>query len=204
MPANVQLSKEEQMLAYFVHRLEGQRFGRTALMKFLYLADYESRRFLGRAISDVAYIWHHYGPYDTAFPANLTRLAESNIIVHEEFEFDNGKTVARFRTGTAAPTYSLRPEEFSVLQYVCDHYSGMDLQVLLNDIVYETEPMIDAKARNAKGKKLRMQIADGLRSNELGIPFEELLQRSFEARAGATITAEEFKAEVLALDCVAA
>lgn len=203
MTANVQLSKEEQMIAFFVNQLGGD-FGRTALMKYMYLADYEARRFLGKPISEIEYVWHHYGPYDHNLPEIIERLGKKKMVSQEKIQWPTGQEGYRFRPGDVPAPYSFSPEELLVLQYVCEQYSKLDLQALLEDVVYATEPMKDAQDRKAKQQPINMDLINGIRQNELGIPFDELLRRSIDARGGATLTMEQVRAELIAAVGVAA
>ena len=192
MTAKSELSKQEQMIAFFVNQLGGD-FGRTALMKYLYLADYEARRFLGKPISETEYVWHHYGPYDHNLNARIEGLEKKNILSQEQVQWPTGQQGYRFRPGSVAVPYGFSPEEVLVLQYVCEEYSKLDLQALLEDVVYATEPMKDAQDRNGKQKPLNMEIVNGVRRNDLGIPFDELLRRSIDARNGAVMSVGEVR-----------
>src|SRR3990167_3197938 len=90
MTANEKLSREEQLIAYFVTRCSGH-LGRTQLVKFLYLADYEARRYLGKPLSGFQYFWHHYGPFDHAIYENLENLKTRGFVDEESILFPTGK-----------------------------------------------------------------------------------------------------------------
>src|SRR5688572_13588574 len=129
MTAESELSKQEQMIAFFVNQLGGD-FGRTALMKYLYLADYEARRFLGKPISDTEYVWHHYGPYDHTLNSKIDALEKKNVLSEQAVLWPTGQQGYRFRPGSTSVPFGFTPEEVIVLQYVCDEYSKLDLQAL--------------------------------------------------------------------------
>lgn len=189
------ISKEDQLIAFFVNQLSG-RIGRTQLMKFLYLADYESRRYLGRSLSNIDYIWYHYGPYDKTLNARIEKLISQGIIRSETQEFPTGKVGYRYSTGEKDIAYSLHPDEMLILSYICETYSELPLHYLLDEVVYETEPMKDAQERNAKNESLNMALVDNQKRFELGVPFDELLARSREARLGKKVSWEEMMARI--------
>lgn len=184
------LSKEDQLIAFFVNQCSG-RIGRTQLMKFLYLADYEARRYLGKSLSSIDYVWYHYGPYDRELNARLDRLIASGVVRSETQEFPTGKFGYRYSAGQRDVAYSLHPDEFHILSYICETYSEMSLRDLLDEVVYETEPMKNAQEKNAKNESLNMGLVDNQKRYELGVPFDELLARSREARLGKKVSWEE-------------
>lgn len=188
--ADQQLSKDEQLIAFFVSQCDG-RIGKTQLMKFIYLADYEARRYLGRGVSNMDYIWYHYGPYDASINEKINSLEEKHVIRTEEEQYPTGKTGFRYSRGDQEVAYSFDPDELAILAYICETYSQVPLQVLLADIVYETEPMKQAQEQNAKNERLDMDMVNGTRRYELGLAFEELLARSRRARLGKKLSWEK-------------
>ena len=183
---NAQLGREEQMLAFFVQHCEG-RIGRTQLIKFLYLADYEARRFLGRPISSVEYTWYHYGPYDQQFLNRISSLRTARIIVEEPVAYPNGLQGYVYVAGTEPISFDFASDELRVLNHVCETYSRVNLQSLLEDIVYETEPMRRAQALDARNQPLDMSLVDNTRRFDFGVPYDALIARSASARTGTTL-----------------
>lgn len=188
-----QLSREEEIIAFFVNQCSGA-LGRTQLMKFVYLADYEARRFLGRPLSNVTYIWHNYGPWDQELYARLARLQGLQVIRESRVSYPSGREGFLYERGGVTPSWSFTPAEVEILSYVCREYSSVPLQQLLEEIVYETEPMRFAQEHEARGRALNMDMVNGTGSAALGLPFEELLARRAEARAGRTISHADFMA----------
>lgn len=181
------LSREEQIVAYFVQKCAGkkpQALGRTQLMKLLYLADYEARRYLGRPLSDLEYYWHHFGPYEERFVEALGKLGERDVVREEQVVYPTGLKGYEYRPGSEPALLSFGPIEREVLKYVCTTYSDLKLSALLSDVVYETEPMKEAREHDAQGEKLNMDQVNNSRRNEFGIPFEELYERVQDVRAG--------------------
>src|SRR5690349_10824134 len=104
--APAQLGCEEQMLAFFVKHCGGM-LGRTQLVKFLYLADYESRRYLGRQISGIEYIWHHYGPYDQQLNSRIALLEREGVIREESVMYPTGKEGYIYHSGDREVAFTL-------------------------------------------------------------------------------------------------
>lgn len=180
------LGREEQMLAFFVQNCSGH-VGRTQLIKFLYLADYEARRYLGRPISSVSYEWYHYGPYDKQFPSRISALRSAGVIVEEPVEYPNGMQGYIYVAGDSPVELSFAEEELAVLHHVCTTYSRRSLQSLLDDIVYETEPMKRARAKDARNQPLDMSVVDSTCRFNLGIPYDSLMKRRASAKRGEVV-----------------
>lgn len=183
----LQLSREEQLVAFFVNACTDTKLGHTRLMKLLYLADYEARRYLGRPISNIPYIWYDHGPFDPDFYSWLERLKKENVIREERLTFASGKKAYHLTPGDVFPTHGFGPAEIEILSFVCREYSKVELRELLDDVVYQTEPMLKAKEENAHGERLDMDIVNDAKSKQFGMAYEELLARSQEARAGKVI-----------------
>ena len=86
--------------------------------------------------------------------------------------------------------------DLAILSYVCKQYSAVDLKELLDDIVYKTEPMVAVQKSGRRGQALNMGQVDNDMSMELGVKFEELLQRSWDLRSGDYLTHAEAMALV--------
>src|SRR5438046_1291322 len=176
--AEINLSREEEIVAFFVNHCGGDgNLGRTRLMKLLYLADYEARRFLGRPISGAKYIWHFYGPYESRLNSWINRLRDCQVLVETPVVYPSGKQGFLYTAGPKPALESFKPVETEILTYVCRQYSRVDLRELLDDIVYQTEPMVRAKNKKAREKPLDMDIVNNAKSGELTVSLEELLER---------------------------
>lgn len=183
------LTRDEEVVAYFVRKCASKKpLGRTHLMKLVYLADHECRRYLGRPLSDLQYYWHFFGPWDEKIINTIETLEEKGLVREEEVVFPTGKHGYEYKPGLANELYgTLQPIEIEILKYVCTTFADMKLANLLSDVVYETEPMKVAIAADAKGKPLDMTIVNGERHELYGITFEELYERIQEVRAGRVV-----------------
>jgi len=180
----VRLSREEELVAFFVQRCGGEgNLGRTRLMKLLYLADYEARRFIGRPISSAKYVWHFFGPWDPRLTTWINRLKGAAVVEETPVAYPSGKKGFLYTPGAKQPPQSFKPVEVEILSYVCRQYSRVELVELLDDVVYQTEPMVHAQKKKAKEKPLEMDIADNAKAGELTVSLEELLERRRQLRA---------------------
>jgi uncharacterized phage-associated protein len=153
------LSKNAQIIKYIVERLP-DKLGRTHLLKLIYLADYHSHRLFGKPISEFKYIWYQNGPFDKSFYGYINSLKNS-YIEKVSVQYPSGCHGYVYRNIPAQMKYdNISEPEFYLLQYVIENYSKVDLQTLLDEIVYETEPMKDVIKKKAYGKRLPMKIVD--------------------------------------------
>src|SRR6266545_2089339 len=190
--ADIKLSREEELVAFFVNRCgRDGNLGRTRLMKLLYLADYEARRFLGRPISGAKYIWHFFGPYDPRLSAWIHRLTDGGVLVEAPVTYPSGKSGFLYTPGPRQVPQTFKPVEIEILSYVCRQYSRVELRELLDDVVYQTEPMLRAQKKKAKERPLEMDMVNNAKAGELTIPLDELLERRRQLRAGECLSHAE-------------
>lgn len=184
----VRLNKEQEVIAFFVRRAKVAP-GRTMLMKLLYLTDYEARRYLGRPITAANYVLYKHGPFCDDLYQHLDALKQADVAIEERVQFPNGKMGSRFSAGPAVAQPSFTPAEIEILSYVARKYAGMELSDLLEEVVYKTEPMLDALARGSREERLELGMAmvDNAMGRDLGMPFEELLDRKRRVRSGEVI-----------------
>jgi hypothetical protein len=162
------MNRVAQMIRFFVERIPGA--GRTQIVKFLYLADVESRRYLGRPISNLDYIWYDHGPFDSEILYQLDELCADGFIATEKVCYPNGFAGYRYRATKSPVQFDFAMEQMTILNYTAVTYGSTPLQTLLEDVVYKTRPMLDAKEREAEGGRLRMELVD----NESRMPGMEL------------------------------
>lgn len=188
------LSRNEQVIRYIVSRC-GRVNGRVRLLKFVYLADYLSRRYAGRPISTFKWFKHDFGPFDAQFYGVLDTLKEGGYIEEHprpwaggivyEFE-DTGKPVA----------YELSLTDLYVLDRVVEQHEKANLRELLDDVVYSTEPWaaVDGKPLRTQ---LNMEAIDKTGAEELGgLSLDTMLRSRQEIREGQYITFEDFLREL--------
>jgi len=194
--AEVKLSREEELVAFFVHQCGEGDLGRTRLMKLLYLADYEARRYLGRPISKSKYIWHFYGPYEPGLTRWVNRLRDNQVVIEQPVVYPNGKRGFLYSRGPAQAKPTFTPAETAILAYVCRKYMQVPLRELLDDVVYQTEPMIHAQKTRARGRPLQMSRVNKAKAGELTISLEQLIERRAQVEAGEVLTHAEAMARL--------
>lgn len=190
------LSRNEQIIRYIVSRCDRVR-GRVRLIKFVYLADFLSRRYTGRPISSFKWFKHDFGPFDAGFYGVLESLKESGYIVEHprpwaggviyEFE-DTGKPVA----------YELSLTDLHILDRVIEQYEKANLRELLDDVVYSTEPWTAAEGKPLR-TQLNMEAIDQTGAEELGgLSLDRMLRSRQEIQEGRYVTLEHFLGELQA------
>lgn len=152
-----------KLIRFFVERFPGA--GRTRIVKFLYMADHEARRYLGRPLTDLEYRWDNYGPFDPEIQRQLDQLT-CNGYVKEEIHKEEYVWYNYYATNTPLPCHLEKAEE-AILEHVIQRYTKLKLGMLLEDIVYQTRPMLEATSR---GERLKMELID----NEARVPGLEL------------------------------
>ncbi len=153
-------TKNAQIFKFIVERLSG-KLGRTNLLKMVYLADYHSHRLFGKSISTFKYIWWKNGPFDNKFYGIVSSL-KGDYIEEESVHYPSGCHGYIYRNiPKKMKQDGISETESYILEYVIKNYSKVDLQTLLDDVVYETEPMKAMKKKDY-GKKLSMDIVDNI------------------------------------------
>jgi hypothetical protein len=174
----------EVLLCYFINSLPFS--GRTQLVKFMYLADLESRRLRGQPITDLRYIWYIHGPFDKRIYDTLDDLRERGYVREIERRFASGdKAYAYHLVKPIAAT--LHRHDRAIAEYVEKTFGKTRLRSLLDDVVYQTAPMIDAEERKAFKKPLRMSLAD----NENKIDLDRLARSVEQLKGGGGTSFDE-------------
>lgn len=139
------------LLAYIITKLVDMdcAFGKTKLVKLLYLIDVETYKVKSRTFSGINWIFYHYGPYAFEIDEALKQL---EIDIPQE----NVKTYSGFNAKIFKPYKSLTSnfEESTGFQKmlvdrVLETWGPEDLNTLLSYVYFHTEPMENA-VRNAK------------------------------------------------------
>jgi hypothetical protein len=169
------------LIRYFVAQVPGA--GRTQIAKFLYLTDLEARRVLGRPLTTLRYVWCDHGPFDEQIHDRLADLKNSELIREEQYASSYGGPAFRYTaTGDGCPT-PFGPAELAVVRQVADDIAKTALRDLLDDVVYQTSPMVDARERGARNQPLRMELVDNTAQTP-GLDPSRAYQAVAEADAG--------------------
>ena len=125
----------------------GAGFGKTKLVKLLYLMDVENYRRRQETISGLEWRFYHYGPYAFEIDSVLNEL--SFDIPQESFTTESGHKAIAFR-----PERSLKPSlgkhvrslsELRLVNRVIRDWGETELNVLLDHVYFYTEPMKHAR-----------------------------------------------------------
>jgi hypothetical protein len=180
------LSRSAQVLGYFLE--DRGTLNHTRLLKLAYLADLSARRLLGRPITAFEYYFHHHGPFDSSLYGALGELKQAGLADERTEYYSDRKYEQRVTwTGGTRPA-AFTAAEREILDYVTRTYAQMPLDQLLNEVVYETQPMKAAR----RGSRVPMAEQDNAERNEIGFDLEEVLAAEREALQGNYMTGQDF------------
>ena len=172
-----QLTRNAQVLKFFAQAFDG--IGSTQLLKLAYMADLEARKYLGRPITTFNYTFHNHGPFDRAFYDAVEELCSGGLVRQEEESWLGYATRPVYDTGQPV-LFDFSAGDAEILEWVLAKYRSTPLKELLEDIVYETEPMKQAE----KGQRVPMEVVDLQKSKELGLDFNAILEAEQQAMNG--------------------
>jgi len=141
------MTSTRELIKYLVGELSERGFDvtKTALVKFLYLADIEAlRRGLPR-ISDLEWIFYKYGPYAFEIDEALRDLTGTDI--DELTGISSGRAFFVYRRSPYEEPAQIPVEAKAILSSVLDRWGGESLNKILNYVYFETEPMQEAEWR---------------------------------------------------------
>ncbi|GEM_PF-1033530 len=117
----------------------GVSIGKTQLVKYLYLAEVEYYRNTGQRLTDLQWLFYHYGPY---------ALELENILREPEFEtiqntIEQGKTFIRFKVAEIDRSYlpTVEAKLSLLVKKIVTQWKDTPLNKLLDYVYFETEPM---------------------------------------------------------------
>lgn len=174
------LSRNAQVLRYLVQVAPGS--GHTKLAKFVYLADLEAHRYLGHPVSEFRYVFDQHGPFDsTAFFGALNELKARDLVTENQIPCGPYSGFEVLPTSHAVE-FDFSASESEVLRYVATTFMSKSARDLCDDIVYKTEPMMDAEP----GKPVPMDRINGTPGTGLTFNLEQMLRGEASAAAGRT------------------
>ncbi len=121
-------------------------FGKTKLVKLLYLIDVENYRRRGTQISGLEWRFYHYGPYAFAIDTALQELDLD--IPQESVTTGTGHRAIVFRPNHSPrprlSEYLPSPSELQLVNRIIRDWGEVELNPLLNHVYFYTEPMKNA------------------------------------------------------------
>ncbi len=161
------------LIAHIVCQLGdmGVGFGKTKLVKLLYLIDVENYRRRRKTLSKLEWRFYHYGPYAFEIDEALEQLALD--IPQEEVTTQSGYSAVIFK-----PDRELSPRlgdhvqlrEVRLVNRVIKEWGEEDINSLLNHVYFYTEPMKDAK----RGEILDFSTVERRRVNQSAAQVPQL------------------------------
>ncbi len=135
-----------EIVQYMINELaeRGVRPLKTALVKFVYLADVEAIREGLPRLTNVEWIFYKYGPYSAELDNAIRQIAGRSI---DELSGVSaaGKPYLTYHGPGHAEEFKLSPQQRGIINIVLNRWAGETLPSILNYAYFETEPMQDAK-----------------------------------------------------------
>lgn len=129
-----------ELITYLLGTLH-RDLGRTRLLKLLYLADLEARKYLGHPISRLHYRRYLHGPFDSAIYRAIEHLVDHGAIsAHEHRGPERDRVLVKYRLTRQRPERRIPATYRSILDYVAREFGARPMQALLQH-VYSTPPM---------------------------------------------------------------
>ena len=158
---------------------------RTKLVKLVYLADLEARRFMERPITRFNYVWHHFGPWDRAFFDTFSELIDAGYARNQPVYWSMDRVEKRLQNGNPM-RLALPPADKAILEFVARRYITASLEEVL-DVVYKSQPMKEAQ----QGDLLSFDGVNGT-GRSVGFDLEEVMATEAAMLAGQYKTADEW------------
>ena len=130
---------------------KGIGFGKTKLVKLIYLVDVENYRARRETLTGLDWVFYHYGPYSFEIDAALAELAFD--IPQESAATAGGRAATIFKPGEGVKARlgeHVGTSQLRLVDRVIGEWGETELNPLLNHVYFYTEPMKDA----ARGETL--------------------------------------------------
>ena len=185
-------TKNQQIFKFIIERLSG-KLGHTHLLKLVYLADYHFHKLTGKSISTFKYTWHQNGPFDSSLYDDINSLKKGKYIEEQAVYFPTCHGYVYHDVPHHMAYDKLSTQDLYMLEYVIKTYGKVNLQTLLEEVVYKTEPMKELTKRNALGERLPMEIVDNKDKKELyeGLSPEDIIEGEKAIKEGKARPLEE-------------
>lgn len=137
----------KSLIGYIVDQVNDREgvVGKTALVKLVYLIDVEHYRLYGRTATDLQWRFHHYGPHT----AELERVIGDNPFVNEYGGWQRSG-YRYYGSGDWREVHrdfnaQFGPSVKRVTDQVIEQWGLEPLEIILDYVYFETEPMQDAQ-----------------------------------------------------------
>jgi uncharacterized phage-associated protein len=143
---------------------QGVVLTRTKLVKLLYFLDVRAWDTIGRTVTGVEWIWHHYGPYSSTVVEVCDAMAETGELEVEETANYFGKPEYRIHSVSEAYYYRHSAVFGSLVRQVVHDY-GRFSPAAVGDKSYETEPMRRVVRDGQRGDVIEFPITPGTKTD---------------------------------------
>lgn len=187
-----QLSRNAQVLKYFAQQYPG--IPRKRLVKMAFLADLVARQYLGAPISKFTYVVYHFGPYDPEVPNTIAELESAGLAWSRESRPATDDDVAFKRlydSGTPA-VFDFTLGENEVLAYVVRNFLSMEIEELVEDVVYPSAPYQAALGTGKFNERIPMEIVDRKGLGQVGFDLEKAIKAERQVEEGHFLTAQDY------------
>jgi len=137
----------DDLIAYVVSRALDREavLTKTKLVKLLYLVDVETWRSERRLLTELDWVFLHYGPYTFALDRSLDRL-EGQQLHWKEFSVGHFERTILYTSVSQPPSGEFWPAITKLrVDRLVDRWAHEPLELLLDFVYFETEPMQGAK-----------------------------------------------------------
>jgi len=119
--------------------------GKTQLVKLLYLAEIDHFRSQRERLTELRWLFHHYGPY----AIELEMILASPEFEKTEIKTQADKDFIRFRVAENMGAYlrKIEPKVTLLIKRLVGQWKDKPLEELLDYVYFETEPMQAVKKR---------------------------------------------------------
>lgn len=133
------MGRLKELIAYFVDNVP-YTFGRTELIKFIYLFEYYHLSIYGRQYTDAVFIRYKNGPFSVRV---LNVVEQMTDTIYQEQYMGKYGPAYNFRVinTTKIREYKLPEEQINIAKFVINLARNKPLKELL-DLVYSTPPMV--------------------------------------------------------------
>jgi len=166
------------LIGYIISQLKDMEasFGKTKLVKLLYLIDVEYYRIHRRTFSGFSWVFYHYGPYALEIDDILKQLdldiPQEDIITtagHKAKVFKASRYLDKEFEGQASLSDKL------LVDRVLDEWGLEELNPLLSYVYFHTEPMEDARRGDILDfSKIKRPSLDEQKKKVMEIPAEQV------------------------------
>jgi len=146
----------ETIIKYFVYATKGY-ITKTQLIKFVYLADLYSVKWTGKQLTELNWLYYHYGPWNEDIDVALNQMNGKEI--SQELQ---GETIF-IKLGVSSGNVDDLGLPLG-LKLMLDNIrrewagAGQDKLNQLLDYVYSTAPMLEVKDNHKPEEKVRLNL----------------------------------------------